>query len=164
MLKSLLSTAALTALLAGPAAADDDDWRHRDRDRDRDRNAHRHDQDRSDWRPNWHHHPDWRWRRDGWRDHSRDHWRWRHVPPRHYRLDLHYRSGYELAWRDWHDHGRHDRYWRRSPRRHGFGGGYWAGYDAGWRDAASYYGRGYRPGYWAYDSRDGWFFGFHISG
>ena len=37
-------------------------------------------------------------------------------------------------------------------------------YDAGWRDAADYYGRGYRPDYWSYDPQGGWYFGLHISG
>ncbi|MGH8131269.1 MAG: hypothetical protein ACRES3_10495 [Steroidobacteraceae bacterium] len=70
-----------------------------------------------------------------------------------------------MAWGDWHQFGRHDRYWRRRPFRGDFG--YWAGYEAGWRDAAryyDYYGSGYRPGYWAHDPRDGWFFSFHIDG
>lgn len=137
MLKSTLTAAALSLVLAAPALADDDDWRG-------DRDWRRHDN----------------WRVAPWREHRR----WRHVPPVRYRADFGYRSGYELAWRDWHRHGRNDRHWRRSRRGHGIAFGYWAGYDAGWRDAAHYYGRGYRPGYWAYDPRDGWFFGFHISG
>ena len=39
-----------------------------------------------------------------------------------------------------------------------------AGYEAGWRDAAFYYGRGYRPDYWGYDPHGGWYFSFSIVG
>ncbi len=158
------------------------DTRHDGRDRGRDRGD-----DRQDWRGHdgrgddgrreeWRgrdgrHDDDWR-RSDGWR--RDDDWRferwhdnrhWRYVPPSHYRIDFGYRSGYELAWRDWQSYGRYDRYWRRRPA-YGYGVGlaYQSGYDAGWRDASLYFGRGYRPGYWAYDPRDGWFFSFHIEG
>ena len=41
---------------------------------------------------------------------------------------------------------------------------YRSGYEAGWRDAAYYYGRGYRPDYWAYDPHGGWYFSFRIGG
>ncbi len=105
------------------------------------------------------------WRNDGWRHRWHDNRHWRHFPPSHYQLDFGYRSGYELAWRDWLSHGRYNRYWRRNSF-HGYGVGhtYRSGYEAGWRDAALYYGRGYRPDYWAYDPRDGWFFGFRVEG
>jgi hypothetical protein len=96
---------------------------------------------------------------------GRDNRHWRYVPPSRYSLDFGYRSGYELAWRDWLNHGRHDRHWRRSSF-YGFGVGYTyhSGYEAGWRDAAYYYGRGYRPDYWAYDPHGGWYFSFRIAG
>jgi len=161
-----------------------DDDRDHDRGRGRDWNRGRdHDRDRGDDRRDWRSHDgrddDWRgrnWRDDDWRGRGgwhdgwrRDYWRddrhWRHYPPPSYRLDFGYRSGYELAWRDWLSYGRYDRYWRRSSF-YGFGVGYTyhSGYEAGWRDAAFYYGRGYRPDYWAYDPRGGWYFSFHITG
>lgn len=159
---------------------DDDRGRGRDRDdgnhdwRDNDRRDH-------DWRDNdhdgrdrdWRRDDDWRrrgWvhqggRNDGWRYYrGHDNRHWRYVPPSRYTFDFGYRSGYELAWRDWLAYGRHDRGWRRPGYGYGTGFGYRSGYDAGWRDAAYYYGRGYRPDYWAYDPQGGWFFGFRIEG
>jgi len=170
MIKTTLTAGMLAMLLAGPAFGDDDDDRRRrghDRDdrHDRRHDDRRHDDDRDDRRY------DHRRNDHGRYDHRRDdrrygHWRsnrhWRHVPPVHYRVDFGYRSGYELAWRDWVQYGRNDRNWRRRPYRADFG--YWAGYEAGWRDAARYHRPGYRPGYWARDPRDGWYFGFHIDG
>jgi hypothetical protein len=74
------------------------------------------------------------------------------VPPYRYSVDFGYRSGYELAWRDWQTYGRYNRNWRRPGLlRFGVGYTYRSGYEAGWRDAANYYGRGYRPDYWAFD-------------
>jgi hypothetical protein len=163
--------------------------RDRDRDRARDRGGdhdrgHDRGNDRNhdrghDWRrdDDGHRDRDWRrdddWRRrgwvhqggrnDGWRYYrGRDNRHWRYVPPPRYTFDFGYRSGYELAWRDWLAYGRHDRYWRRPG--YGVSIGYRSGYDAGWRDAAYYYARGYRPDYWAYDPRGGWFFSFRIEG
>jgi len=87
------------------------------------------------------------------------------VPPTRYSVDFGYRSGYELAWRDWQSYGRYNRYWRRQAfYGYGVGYSYRSGYEAGWRDAANYYGRGYRPDYWAFDPRGGWYFGFRIEG
>jgi hypothetical protein len=182
MKKLTLMTAALALLLAGPASAGDlgkrgpnappglassqapkgppvrlddhrrHDWRHHDWRRD------------DDWRRRgWHYHGV---RNDGWRYYrGHDHRHWRYVPPYRYSLDFGYRSGYELAWRDWLSHGRYDRYWRRGTF-YGYGAAhsYRAGYEAGWRDAAYYYGRGYRPDYWAYDPHGGWYFSFRIAG
>jgi hypothetical protein len=175
MYRKSLMAASLALLLAGPATADDDkqrgtyaperrgwdDNRHGDHDRDRGRGHDRHANDRDGWRRH-----DGGWRNDGWRHHRwHDNRHWRHFPPSHYQLDFGYRSGYELAWRDWLNRGRYNRYWRRNSF-YGYGVGhtYRTGYEAGWRDAALYYGRGYRPDYWAYDPRDGWFFGFHVQG
>jgi hypothetical protein len=144
----------------------DDLDRHRDR---RDDDRHRRDwrdddHDRHDWRHSgWTHHGN---SHDGWRYYrSHDHRHWRYVPPYRYSAHFGYRSGYELAWRDWLRYGRYDRYWRRNAF-YGYGVGYEyrSGYEAGWRDAAMYYGRGYRPNYWAYDSRGGWYFSFSLSG
>ena len=165
-----------------PERRGSDDNRHGDRDRgrghdrrddDRDdwRGHDRHDNDRNDWHGNDWRRDDWRrhdggWRNDGWRHHrGHDNRHWRHFPPSHYQLDFGYRSGYELAWRDWLSHGRYNRYWRRNSF-YGYGVGYTyrSGYEAGWRDAALYYGRGYRPDYWAYDPNDGWFFSFRVEG
>jgi hypothetical protein len=142
-----------------------DDGRGRDRDHD----WRGHDGRDNDWRRD----DDWRrggWNHDGGRD---DGWRyyrgsdsrhWRYVPPVRYSFDFGYRSGYELAWRDWLAYGRYDRYWRRTGYGFGAGYGYGPGYEAGWRDAAFYYGRGYRPDYWTYDPQGGWFFSFRIEG
>jgi hypothetical protein len=151
---------------------DRDDWRGHDRDHDRDaywRNWRDYDRRRDDdWRRRgWHYHGG---RDDGWRYYrGHDHRHWRYVPPYRYSLDFGYRSGYELAWRDWLNHGRYDRYWRRTAfygYGYGYGSGYSyrAGYDAGWRDAAIYYSRGYRPNYWSHDPYGGWYFSFSISG
>jgi hypothetical protein len=186
MLKHSLLAASLALLMAGPAIAgdsgkrdrdhdrDDDkrwsDWRY-DADRNRDRQEDRYrrdrwddDRDRHDWRHNgWSHFGN---SHDGWRHYrSHDRRHWRYVPPYRYSAHFGYRSGYELAWRDWLRYGRYDRHWRRNAF-YGYGVGYEyrAGYDAGWRDAAMYYGRGYRPNYWAYDPREGWYFSFSIGG
>jgi len=190
MFRKILLAASIALLLAGTATADNDKQRgtsvpdrrgsdhdrHGDRDRGHDRGRHdddRRDDHRKDWRGHDRHgddRNDWRrydngWRNDGWRHHRWHDDRWRHFPPSHYQLDFGYRSAYELAWRDWLSHGRYNRYWRRSSF-YGYGAGYTyrSGYEAGWRDAALYYGRGYRPDFWAYDPRDGWYFGFHIQG
>lgn len=150
--------------------------RNRGHDRDHDRGrGHDRDDDRRDWdRNDWRRDDDWRrrgwqyhgWRNDGWRHYrGHDNRHWRHVPPYRYGADFGYRSGYELAWRDWLSHGRYDRHWRRNAfYGYGFGYSYGAGYDAGWRDAAYYYGRGYRPDYWAHDPYGGWYFSFRIDG
>jgi len=159
---------------------------HRDHDRDHD---HDHDWDHNrdhdgrhdDWRGHdgdrdhdWRRDDDWRrrgwnydgWRNDGWRYYrAHDNRHWRYVPPTRYSVDFGYRSGYELAWRDWQSYGRYNRYWRRQAfYGYGVGYSYRSGYEAGWRDAANYYGRGYRPDYWAFDPRGGWYFGFRIEG
>ena len=56
-------------------------------------------------------------------------------------------------------------WWRRNSfYGYGVGYSYRAGYDAGWRDAAIYYSRGYRPDFWSYDPRGGWYFSFSIAG
>ncbi len=181
MLKPLLTAASLTLLLAGVAAAAPPDKRRppatpervpqhdsrpdrdhdRDRDRDRDRD-HNHDRGRDDWRRG-----GWTYqgpRNDGWGYYrGGDNRHWRYVPPNRYSFDDGYRSGYERAWRDWLAYGRHDRYWRGGPG-YGVNFGYRSGYDAGWRDAAYQYSRGYRPDYWAYDPRGGWYFTFRIEG
>ena len=157
----------------------DDRGRGHDRDHDRRdwRDDDRHDRDwrRDDWRDHdWRRDDDWRrrgwhdngWRSDGWRHYRwHDNRHWRYVPPYRYGLDFGYRSGYELAWRDWLSHGRFNRHWRRSSfYGYGVGNVYRSGYAAGWRDAALYYGRGYRPSYWAYDPHGGWYFSFSIAG
>ena len=148
-LKTSLTAAALLAMLAGPAFADDDDRRDRNR---RDRYDYRHDRDDDDRRYDHRRYDD-----------RRDHRGRRHVPPVRFRSDFAYRNGYELAWRDWERHGRYNRQWRRSHPSWNRGG-YRYGYDEGWRDAARYFGHGYRPRYWARDPRGSWYFGFHIDG
>jgi hypothetical protein len=153
----------------------DNDWRDRDRrDDGREGRGWRDDDRNHEWRDrDGRRDDDWRrrgwayqgWRNDGWRYYrGRDNRHWRYVPPYRYTLDFGYRSGYELAWRDWLAYGRYDHGWRRPGYGYGVSFGYRSGYDAGWRDAAFYYARGYRPDYWSYDPRGGWFFGFRIEG
>jgi hypothetical protein len=57
-----------------------------------------------------------------------------------------------------------DRRWRHVPPAHYRGnGGYRAGYESAWRDAARDCRFDYRPGRWYRDQRDSyWYFGFQI--
>jgi hypothetical protein len=152
----------------------DHDWRDRDDNHDGRNHGWRDDDRNHDWRDrDWRRDDDWRrrgwryqgWRNDGWRYYrGNDNRHWRYVPPYRFTLDRGYRSGYELAWRDWLAYGRYNRYWRRPGLGYGASVGYGSGYEAGWRDAAMYYGRGYRPDYWAYDPQGGWYFSFRIEG
>lgn len=167
MFKTTLTAATLAMLLAGPAFADDDRGRRGD-DRD-DRYDRRYDDRHRDWDRDRRYDRDHDRRRYDHRRHDNRDWGrhrgWRHVPPAHFRADYGYRNGYELAWRDWERYGRHNRGWRRPyTSQFHINFGYRSGYEDGWRDALRYYGRGYRPRYWARDSHGGWFFGFHING
>lgn len=105
MIKSILATTTLAALLAAPALADDKSKRGDD-DRFRGQaQTYRHDYD---------------WRGDDRRHDDRRHYsHWRHVPPAHYRSNGGYRFGYESGWRDASRNCRFDYRpgrWYRDPR------------------------------------------------
>ncbi|MGH8135425.1 MAG: hypothetical protein ACRER4_03680 [Steroidobacteraceae bacterium] len=107
MIKSILVTATLAALLAGPAFADDKGKRGGDDHSRGEFQTYRHD----DWRGDDHHYND---RHYPGYDH-----RWRHIPPFYYRSNNGYRAGYEYGWRDASRYCRFDYRpgrWYRDPR------------------------------------------------